>query len=65
VRRERAPRIGKSAHSPKMRGKPPPSGCLQAREEVRPFNGEHNAGVQVLNTVGFPDLQGPLLNLKP
>ncbi|CCH76631.1 conserved exported hypothetical protein [Nostocoides japonicum T1-X7] len=25
-----------------------------------PFNGEHNAGVQVLNTGGFPDLAGPL-----
>ena len=27
---------------------------------VTPFNGEHNAGVQVLNTGGFPDLEGPL-----
>lgn len=25
-----------------------------------PFNGEHNAGVQVLNTGGFADLDGPL-----
>jgi hypothetical protein len=32
---------------------------------VTPFNGEHNAGVQVLNTSNFPDLQGPLLNVKP
>jgi hypothetical protein len=32
---------------------------------VTPFNGEHNAGVQVLNTSSFPDLQGPLLQLKP
>lgn len=32
---------------------------------VTPFNGEHNAGVQVLNTSGFPDLAGPLLKLKP
>jgi hypothetical protein len=32
---------------------------------VTPFNGEHNAGVQVLNTSNFPDLQGPLLKLKP
>lgn len=31
---------------------------------VTPFNGEHNAGIQVLNTATFPDLQGPLLNLK-
>jgi hypothetical protein len=29
-----------------------------------PFNGEHNAGIQVLNTATFPDLQGPLLSLK-
>jgi hypothetical protein len=32
---------------------------------VTPFNGEHNAGVQVLNTSGFPDLSGPLLKVKP
>ena len=32
---------------------------------VTPFNGEHNAGVQVLNTSGFADLTGPLLNVKP
>ena len=29
-----------------------------------PFNGEHNAGIQVLNTATFPDLQGPLLFLQ-
>ncbi len=27
---------------------------------VTPFNGEHNAGVQVLNTSNFPDLEGHL-----
>lgn len=32
---------------------------------VTPFNGDHNAGVQVLNTSNFPDLQGPLLKVKP
>jgi hypothetical protein len=32
---------------------------------VTPFNGEHNAGVQVLNTSNFPDLQGPLSHVKP
>jgi hypothetical protein len=32
---------------------------------VTPFNGEHNAGVQVLNTSGFADLAGPLLKVKP
>jgi hypothetical protein len=31
---------------------------------VTPFNGEHDAGVQLLNTSTFPDLQGPLLNVK-
>jgi hypothetical protein len=27
---------------------------------VTPFNGEHNAGIQVLNTSNFPDDHGPL-----
>ena len=31
---------------------------------VTPFNGEHNAGVQVLNTSNFPDLKGPLIKVK-
>ena len=30
---------------------------------VTPFNGEHNAGIQVLNTSNFPDLTGPLLQV--
>ncbi len=30
-----------------------------------PFNGEHNAGLQILNTSNYPDLEGPLFNLKP
>ena len=30
-----------------------------------PFNGEHNAGIQVLNTSNFPDAKGPLLRLRP
>src|SRR5262249_41326885 len=30
-----------------------------------PFNGEHNAGIQVLNTSNYPDLQGPLFFIKP
>ncbi|MGH6836420.1 MAG: hypothetical protein ACREC9_12945 [Methylocella sp.] len=29
-----------------------------------PFNGEHRAGIQVLNTATFPDTPGPLFNLK-
>jgi hypothetical protein len=31
---------------------------------VTPFNGEHNAGVQVLNTSNFPDQAGPLINIR-
>jgi hypothetical protein len=27
---------------------------------VTPFNGEHHAGIQVLNTAHYPDAQGPL-----
>jgi len=29
-----------------------------------PFNGEHDAGIQVLNTSNFPINQGPLFQLK-
>jgi hypothetical protein len=32
---------------------------------VTPFNGDHTAGVQVLNTSNFPDLDGPLRQLVP
>jgi hypothetical protein len=32
---------------------------------VTPFNGEHNAGIQVLNTSNFPDDQGPLRQIQP
>jgi hypothetical protein len=31
---------------------------------VTPFNGEHNAGIQVLNTSNFPDAKGPLINVQ-
>ena len=31
---------------------------------VTPFNGEHNAGIQVLNTSNFPNNSGPLRNLS-
>jgi len=31
---------------------------------VTPFNGEHNAGIQVLNTSNFPDDHGPLRNVN-
>jgi hypothetical protein len=30
-----------------------------------PFNGEHNAGIQILNTSTYADEEGPLLKLKP
>ena len=29
-----------------------------------PFDGDHQAGIQVLNTTNFPDAHGPLLNLQ-
>jgi hypothetical protein len=32
---------------------------------VTPFKGEHNAGVQVLNTSNFPKEEGPLSQLQP
>jgi hypothetical protein len=31
---------------------------------VTPFNGEHNAGIQVLNTSNFPE-KGPLFSVQP
>ena len=37
------------------------AGCLG---NVTPFNGEHNAGIQVLNTSNFPDLKGPLIQVQ-
>jgi hypothetical protein len=38
------------------------AGCA---DTVTPFNGTHNAGIQVLNTANFKDLEGPLSKLKP
>ncbi|HLW69427.1 MAG TPA: hypothetical protein VKS22_02275 [Candidatus Binataceae bacterium] len=32
---------------------------------VTPFNGVHNAGIQVLNTSNFPDTAGPLSGFTP
>jgi hypothetical protein len=32
---------------------------------VTPFNGEHNAGVQILDTANFPDDFGPLRHVTP
>lgn len=36
------------------------AGC---QNTVTPFNGEHDAGVQVLNTASYPDQEGPLSQL--
>jgi hypothetical protein len=38
------------------------AGCSNT---VTPFNGEHNAGIQVLNTSNFTDDHGPLRDLDP
>jgi hypothetical protein len=38
------------------------AGCS---DTVTPFNGEHNAGVQVLNTSNFAKEDGPLGRLQP
>lgn len=38
------------------------AGCLAT---VTPFNGEHNAGIQVLNTSNYRDDHGPLRDLRP
>lgn len=38
------------------------AGCTNT---VTPFNGEHNAGVQILNTSQFADQKGPLAYIKP
>jgi hypothetical protein len=37
------------------------AGCAAT---VTPFNGEHNAGIQVLNTANFPDANGPLRSVQ-
>jgi len=37
------------------------AGCPGA---VTPFNGEHDAGIRVLNTARYPDDEGPLRGLK-
>ena len=38
------------------------AGCANT---VTRFNGEHNAGIQVLNTRNFTDDDGPLRQLTP
>jgi hypothetical protein len=42
----------------------PTDGANAGAPGTTPFNGEGNAGVQVLNTGGFPDLAGPLFKVK-
>jgi hypothetical protein len=37
------------------------AGCSSTQT---PFNGEHDAGIQVLNTATFPNLAGPLIGIK-
>ena len=37
------------------------AGCAA---NVTPFDGDHNAGIQVLNTGNFPDADGPLRRLQ-
>lgn len=43
-----------------------PAGAARAGcpATVTPFNGKHNAGIQAMNTGTFPDLGGPLLQLR-
>ena len=42
----------------------PTDGANAGAPGITPFNGEGNAGVQVLNTGEFEDLAGPLIKLK-
>ena len=37
------------------------AGCTNT---VTPFDGDHEAGIQALSTRTFPDLEGPLGNIK-
>ena len=45
-------------------GSPDAAEAAGCPNTVTPFAGDHNAGIQVLNTSNFPDGHGPLLNLK-
>jgi len=46
-------------------GSPAAASAAGCPATVTPFNGEHNAGIQVLNTSNFADDQGPLRKLQP
>jgi hypothetical protein len=44
---------------------PADAGAAGCPGTVTPFNGDHSAGIQVLNTSNFPALFGPLRDLVP
>jgi hypothetical protein len=44
-------------------GSPDDAALAGCANTVTRFNGEHTAGIQVLNTGNFPDDQGPLLQV--
>jgi hypothetical protein len=46
-------------------GSPQTAQAASCPATVTPFNGEHNAGIQVLNTSNFPDDAGPLRKVNP
>src|SRR5438132_4744176 len=46
-------------------GSPQAAQAAGCSGNVTPFNGEHNAGIQVLNTSNFPDDFGPLRQVNP
>ena len=45
-------------------GRPKDAAAAGCADTQTPFNGEHNAGIQVLNTANFPADFGPLRNVK-
>jgi hypothetical protein len=40
------------------------AGCQASPTATTPFNGEHNAGTQVLSTRNFPNDHGPLRDVQ-
>jgi hypothetical protein len=46
-------------------GSPQAASAAGCAATVTPFNGEHNAGIQALNTSNFADDQGPLRKVNP
>jgi hypothetical protein len=45
-------------------GSPEEAAAAGCPDTVTRFNGNHTAGIQLLNTSNFPDLQGPLLQVQ-